>query len=83
MQQSTDAGRQRFEVSLYNREVRTLVRGNQGPSLFDAHWADVQVLDVVARDESEARRLIAERFPPEDGFVVTAVMTMALKKQVA
>lgn len=83
MQQSTDAGRQRFEVSLYNREVRTLVRGNQGPSHFDAHWADVQVLDVVARDEGEARRLIAERFPPEDGFVITDVMMMALKKEVA
>jgi hypothetical protein len=36
-------------------------------------WADIQVRDVVARDESEARTLIAERFPIEDGFVVEDV----------
>ena len=83
MQQSTDAGRKRFEVSLYNREVRTLAQGNQGPSHFDAHWADARVLDVVARDESEARRLITERFPPEDGFVITEVTPPALKERVA
>ena len=83
MQQSTDADRRRFEVSLYNQEVRTLVRGNQGPPHFDARWADQRVLDVVARDENEARRVIAERFPPEDGFVITDVMPIALKAQLA
>jgi hypothetical protein len=31
------------------------------------------VRDVVARDESEARTLIGERFPAEDGFVVKQV----------
>lgn len=36
-------------------------------------WAEVQLRDVVAHDEAEARVLIAERFPPEDGFVVEGV----------
>jgi hypothetical protein len=62
-----------FEVSIYNEEVRSQVRDNQSHLYFDDQWADVRVRDVVARDEAEARRLIAERFPPDDGFVITAV----------
>lgn len=62
-----------FEVSIYNEEVRSQVRDNQSHLYFDDQWADVRVRDVVASDEAEARRLIAERFPPDDGFVITAV----------
>lgn len=47
-----------------------MVKENLSHSYFDDYWADVQVRDVVARDEDEARFLIAERFPPEDGFVI-------------
>jgi len=50
-----------------------VVRDNQSHHYFDDHWADVRVRDVVARDEAEARRLIEARFPPDDGFVITAV----------
>ncbi len=62
-----------FEVSIYNKDVRSQVLDNRGHLCFDEQWADVRVRDVVARDENEARRLIAERFPPDDGFVITAV----------
>lgn len=67
------SGYQVYEVSVYNKEVRALVKRNQQHCYFDDHWADVQVRDVVARDESEARTLISERFPTEDGFVVKDV----------
>jgi hypothetical protein len=36
----------------------------------DDRWAKPQTRAVVARDEAEARRLIAERFPPAEGFVI-------------
>jgi len=62
-----------YEVSVYNKDVRALVRRHRRHCYFDDRWADVQVRDVVARDESEARTLIGERFPPEDGFVVKQV----------
>jgi len=62
-----------FAVSIYNKDVRSQVRDNRSHLCFDEQWANVRVRDVVARDESEARRLIAERFPPDDGFVITAV----------
>lgn len=62
-----------FEVALYNERVRALVNQRRRHGRFSARWAQIQVRDVVARDEDEARLLIAERFPPEDGFVVEGI----------
>lgn len=73
MLQRTTAGQRVYEVSIYNEEVRCQVRENGGHHHFDDQWADVRVRDIIARDEQEARRLIAERFPPDDGFVITDV----------
>ena len=66
-----------FEVALYNEAVRMLVNEKQTHMYFDDQWADLQTRDVVARDEREARTLIAERFPPEDGFIVKRVSLSA------
>lgn len=62
-----------FQVSLYNEEVRLLAERKKRHCFFDRGWATEQVRDVVARSEAEARALIQERFPPEDGFVVQKV----------
>jgi hypothetical protein len=64
-----------YEVQLYNAQVRLMAQRRKRHSFFDRHWARAQVRDVVARDESEAWALIAERFPPEDGFVVERITT--------
>ena len=63
-------GSRAFEVAIYNQDVRALVKANRSHSYFDDQWADIKLQDVIARNEGEARALIAERFPPEDGFVV-------------
>jgi hypothetical protein len=73
MLQLPTAGQQVYEVSIYNKEVRSLVKENQSHLFFDDQWADVHVHDVMALDEDHARQLIAERFPPEDGFVIEGV----------
>lgn len=62
-----------YEVQLYNKQVRAMAARNKRHSFFDRHWATPQVRDVVARNEAEAWALIAERFPPEDGFVVERI----------
>ena len=62
-----------YEVSLYNSTVRALVKENQSHQLYDDMWADPRRHDVVASNEGEARQMIAERFPPEEGFVVQKV----------
>ena len=70
-------GEQVYEVSLYNKDVRSLVKENQSHDLFEDHWADSQKHDVVACDEAEARRMVAERFKPDDGFVIEGVVLTA------
>lgn len=62
-----------YEVAIYNRKVRALVKENQSHVFFEDHWADEQLQDVAARDEDEAREIIQKRFPPTDGFVITDV----------
>lgn len=69
MQHSAD-GRQPYDVLVYNREVREAVKANRTHAEFGDHWADIQIQDVMAADEAEARRLAAKRFPAEQGFVV-------------
>jgi hypothetical protein len=68
-----NSGHRVFEVALYNKEVRRLVARRQRHSFFEDLWAEQQRRNVVARDEVEARRLISERFPPEEGFVIEGV----------
>ena len=43
---------------------------NESHILFGDHWADLQFQDVNAQSETEARKLISMRYPPELGFVV-------------
>lgn len=62
--------RRPFEAAIYNREVRIAVKNNLSHAIFGDHWADRQLHDVLAYDENEARTLIAERFPAEQGFVI-------------
>jgi len=66
-------GQHVFEVAIYNQEVRSLVKENLSHDFFDDYWADTQLRDVCAKDMNEAKKLIAERFPPEDGFIVEKV----------
>ena len=62
-----------YEVALYNKEVRAMVKENRSHTFFDDQWADTQLRDVIAQDEGEARAIITTRFPPEDGFVIEQV----------
>ena len=70
-------GEEVFEVSFYNKHVRSLVKKNQGHEIFEDHWADRQKHHVVASDEVEARRVVSERFKSDDGFVIEGVLLTA------
>ncbi|MEK9673104.1 MAG: hypothetical protein VW268_11475 [Rhodospirillaceae bacterium] len=50
-----------------------MVKENQSHNIYDDGWTDPHVHDVVARDETKARQMIIERFPPDDGFVIEIV----------
>ncbi len=70
LQPTITEGLKAYAVSLYNREVRALVKANESHAFFGDHWADSQLQDVIAKTEKEARKLISDRYPPEHGFVV-------------
>lgn len=73
MLQLPDTGHKIYEVAVYNENVRDLVKHKKRHCAYDDRWAEPQVRNVVARDEVEARELIAERFPPAEGFVIHRV----------
>ncbi len=78
MLQQPKNGFQLYEVAIYNKDVRAMVKDNESHSFFDDHWADVQFHDIMAHDENEARELITKRFPPDDGFVIEDVQTTSM-----
>lgn len=66
-----------FEVRLYNKEVRALIKQNRQHEHFDERWADLNAQVVQAQDAAEARRLAARRYPPDQGFVIFSVTAVA------
>ena len=70
MLQPIKTGRNTYEVSIYNRDVRAAVKGNESHIFYGDQWADLQFQDIYADSELEARKLISLRYPPEQGFVV-------------
>jgi len=73
MLQAPCDGHKVFEIAIYNRDVRALVKENQSHMFFDDHWADVKLQDVMAVDENQAREKIESRYPANDGFVVQSI----------
>jgi len=73
MLQIPESGHQIFEVQIYNKEVRAMVKENQHHHFFDDEWADVHVRNVTAHDEAEAILIISKRFLREDGFMIELV----------
>ena len=63
-----------YEVSFYNKEVRSLVKENLSHKIFADQGADNHIYDVVAEDEDQARNLATERFPSIDGFVINGIV---------
>ncbi len=70
-------GYQSYEVRLFNRDVRALLKDNRQHTLLAEHWADDRVTVVEARDAGEARVIASRRYPPEKGFVISGVASIA------
>jgi hypothetical protein len=66
-------GQHVYEVSIYNRQVRAMLKENLHHHFFDDQWADIHIRNVTARNENEAKNVISERFPCEEGFVIEQV----------
>lgn len=64
----------KFEVALYNAEVRRCVKEDERHREFKDTWADVHYIEVDASNENEARRKIETKYPSSKGFVVSQVV---------
>tara|TARA_B100001094_G_C17414058_1_gene431567 strand:- start:49 stop:285 length:237 start_codon:yes stop_codon:yes gene_type:complete len=73
MLQMPDSGNQLFEVRIYNKKVRAMVKQNQHHHFFDDQWADVHIRNITAHDEAAAISIISKNFLREDGFVFELV----------
>lgn len=62
-----------FEVGIFNKDVRALVKQNRSHLDYGDAWADVHFQNVVAETEEEAMAMIEERYPAQSGFVVSAI----------
>lgn len=72
-------GHKNFEVELYNKEVRALVKQNRHHQQFSDEWADAHRQVVEAATADEARSQVADRYPEDQGFVISSVAAVARK----
>lgn len=70
-------GSRAFEVTIYNRKVRALLKENDQHRTYSDRWANPtrQVVDAI--DADEAKALARRRYPPEEGFVIASVTAIA------
>ncbi len=64
----------KFEVALYNEEVRRLVSAGERHRHLEDSWGDTHYIEVTAADEQDARAKVARRYPREAGYVVEQVV---------
>lgn len=70
----------KFEIGIYNKRVRELVKiGERHKNLADS-WADLHYVEITAKDEAEARAKLDRRYPAAEGYVIEGVMLSATDK---
>jgi hypothetical protein len=68
------SGNRNYEVRLHNQAVRSLLKENRHHDRFADAWADPRRQVVEARSADEAHRIASDLYPPEQGFVIDAVL---------
>lgn len=63
----------KFEGAIFNEDVRNLVSNNRHHAHFGDVWADLNFIEVEARDPDEARAKLIRQYPKGKGFRVTEI----------
>ena len=64
----------KYEVRLYNQEVRRLLdEGERNDTGFADSWAEAYYEEVEASSPSEAKEMVSRNYPASKGFVITGV----------
>ncbi len=60
----------KFEVAVYNAEVRQKVADGERHRRFTDDWADTRYIEIEADNEEQARALVEVMHPSVQGFVI-------------
>jgi hypothetical protein len=60
----------KFEVSVYNEEVRAANKMGDAHEQYEDSWADPHYIEVQAPNEEVARERIEKQYPSHRGFVI-------------
>ncbi|WP_417318137.1 hypothetical protein [Emcibacter sp.] len=64
----------RFEVSVFNQEVRDCEKKGRVHPSFDASWADLNFFTYESDSKEDVIRQIERRYPPRKGFVISDII---------
>ncbi len=59
----------KFEVAVYNAEVRQKLKDGERHGRFTDDWADMHYIEVEAANKEHARALVEVSHPSAQGFV--------------
>ena len=63
----------KYEITVYNTQVRKMVEAGEHHPQWDDEWAEFRYIDVTADNEDKARAQIESRYPPGQGFIIDNV----------
>lgn len=63
----------KYEIALYNKEVRDLVKRGERHERYEDTWADTHYIEVMAPGDDMARAKIEKQYPSHRGFVIEQV----------
>jgi len=66
----------RFEVGVFNQQVRDLVCNGKSHQDLTDNWAERHIIEVKAHDKDGAMARIRARYPEHSGFVVSDVLQL-------
>ncbi|WP_339865693.1 hypothetical protein [Paremcibacter congregatus] len=69
-----DSGSKRFEVSLYNKDVRKMLEQNKDHPNFNRDWAHLQFFTYEGETENDILEQVRKKYPERKGFVIDKVM---------
>ncbi len=60
----------KFEITIYNKEVREKVEAGERHKRFPDTWADFQYIEIDAPNEEQVRTQVEVMHPGVQGFVI-------------
>ena len=60
----------KYEVAVYNENVRQMLKQGDKHEFLDDDWANIHYLEITADGEQEARSKANSKFPSGQGYVI-------------